>query len=559
MSAIQEALSILLGRIEASWSLLEPILAAPENIRWLLGSLIVVALAILTALRRWRSVPQYTSSRRITARLGPEPSLLRICEYLNDLVQSHSVRLALNPFLLSEATAIAEDIRDQAIRLYVFGLQNAGKSTLVNALLGRTLSPESSGKKTTVLVRLRWGAKPRLVLYWPDGTREESLSPTSLANRMERWSEESNRPREAVIESPFIDLGIPHLEIVDAPGTGSAWTGDPSKSIEDEIVDRATRLAAVAIVVYRHDMAQLEHHERLLQVLGGSKVPLIGICNLKADWAQAYRANPKDVERVILSAEARLRTLAKAACFRVDLKQTPETELLARKGGACSVAQLRDAIVNFISAQRNLVEQQAFRRSAALISELETRAQFWIGRVSPTVDSLERQRLGVVNAAAVVQVLVSNPIGQGYKATAIGAGTGSLFGFAAMASTIAPPAAPVILVAAGATAAVGAVIGWFVDRSGVRDFQKQLELGLKELSNACRSAPSLAPKSFAARFDALAKTCDLGSIKTAVDELDTEVQRKLERVEEYHVFAAAKELYSDLQEIRTILQKRHLG
>lgn len=554
MSAIAEAMSILLNWIRLAWDIFEPILGAPENVRWMIATLIVVALAVLSAIRRWRKFPAPKFAGRVAARLGPAPSLLAICEYLNDLTRDNLTRLALDVSLLPEASAIVEGLKDQSIRLYVFGLQNAGKSTFINALLGKTFAPEFPGKKTTVLVRYRQGATPQLILHWPDGTREENLPPASLSKRMARWSQESQRVREAIVESPLIDLGIPHLELVDSPGTGSAWTSDPAKSIEDEIVDRATRMAAVAVVVYRYDLAEMEDHERLLKELGENKIPTIGICNLKADWAQAYRADPDGVEHVIASAEARLKKLAHASCYRIDLKQDSEMESLVQEAGGSTVPQLRAAVVKFIAEQRNLVARQALRRCNALISELQARAEFWIGRAGPIVDSIENQRLPIVNATATVLALVSNPVGQGRKATAIASGTGGILGLAAAGSAAIPPAAPVIIVATGIAAGVGALIGWLIDSSGIRAFRKELGQHLRELGTACREAHSLVPASFAARFDALAKNPNLEAATNAIQDLDSAVKRKLDKFQEYHVFAAAKDLHSDLQEVRAALQ-----
>jgi hypothetical protein len=551
MSALPEALSILLNWIRIVWDLLEPILGAPYVV-----ALLLVVYGLWWILRRRRRHPLPARPSRVASRLGSDPSLLAVCELLGDLTREYAQPLNLSNDLSPEAAAIVDDLRDESIRLYVFGLQNAGKSTFVNALLGHALAPESPGKKTTVVVRIRRGVNSRLTLLWPDGAREENLSPRSLSKRMEHWSEEPRRPREAIIESPLINLGIPHLEVVDTPGTGSAWTVDPTKSIEDEIVDHATRMAAVAAVIYRHNLAELEDHERILKTLGASHIPTLGICNLEAGWAQAYQKKTNEVERVMALAEARLRTLAKAKCYRVDLQENAAIEPLAKSAGACTVSQMRSAVVKFVGEQRDLGVRQALRRCNALISDLQARADFWIQRAGPVVDSIEKQRAPLANAMTSVLSLLVNPATHGRAATVIGGVGGGATTIAILGTSAAfPPAAPVVLGLAALWAGIGAAVGWFIDGAGVREWRQQLAQALGQLGSACSAATLLVPAAFANRFASLAESIDSIATRKAINELEEEVKRALERNHEYAVFAAAKELSSDLSDTRTALKR----
>src|ERR1044071_1071163 len=60
---------------------------------------------------------------------------------------------------------------DEPLRVAVAGRLKAGKSTLVNALIGRRVAPTGAGECTRVVTQFRYGTADRVDVVRRDGTR----------------------------------------------------------------------------------------------------------------------------------------------------------------------------------------------------------------------------------------------------------------------------------------------------------------------------------------------------------------------------------------------------
>ncbi|MFL9458916.1 dynamin family protein [Tolypothrix bouteillei VB521301_2] len=80
--------------------------------------------------------------------------LHKLCESLLNIVTKNKCcnYSAEGPNSEEDAHNLLQDVRDGVLRIYIFGHQSAGKSTLINALLNSQVSPISSGKMTTCLI-----------------------------------------------------------------------------------------------------------------------------------------------------------------------------------------------------------------------------------------------------------------------------------------------------------------------------------------------------------------------------------------------------------------------
>ena len=103
---------------------------------------------------------------------------------------------------------------------------------------------------TTCLIRIRTGTKFSGIVKWENETKKIKPDIKSLKNRMAEWGQSSfeHQPIEVIIEVPDEILGIPKIELVDTPGTGSTWDIKYGKNILDETVNKKIRTAAVAIL-----------------------------------------------------------------------------------------------------------------------------------------------------------------------------------------------------------------------------------------------------------------------------------------------------------------------
>ena len=87
--------------------------------------------------------------------------------------------LKAEPGLESAATKLSERIvklRDDRFTLLVLGEFKRGKSTVMNAMLGRDLLPRKAAPCTAILTSLRYGPTPAVRVLFTDG-RIEQLTP----------------------------------------------------------------------------------------------------------------------------------------------------------------------------------------------------------------------------------------------------------------------------------------------------------------------------------------------------------------------------------------------
>ncbi|MCL6596563.1 MAG: dynamin family protein [Firmicutes bacterium] len=129
----------------------------------------------------------------------------------------------------ARARAEAADVRDRLARrlvtVAVIGQFKRGKSSLVNAWLGRELTPVGVLPTTGTVVRIRRGERERARVRFADGTEKE-IVPQDVPAYVDEASNPANRlrVRDVIVETPTADLK-PWLEIVDKPGIGSTVEG----------------------------------------------------------------------------------------------------------------------------------------------------------------------------------------------------------------------------------------------------------------------------------------------------------------------------------------------
>ena len=125
-----------------------------------------------------------------------------------------------------DAPAVGQRLRehrerlDQPVRLAVAGRVKAGKSTLLNALVGEVVAPTDAGECTRVVTWYRHGSTPAVALYRTDGTRS-SLPARRSENQL--LLDLAGTPVEEVdrlvVDWPAARLA--GMTLVDTPGIAS--------------------------------------------------------------------------------------------------------------------------------------------------------------------------------------------------------------------------------------------------------------------------------------------------------------------------------------------------
>src|SRR4051794_19374550 len=160
-----------------------------------------------------------------------------------------------------EAGKQLRQIRDrlgEPLRVAIAGRLKAGKSTLVNALIGRRVAPTAVGECTRVVTRFRYGPADRVDVVCRDGERrslpldDDGMIPQRLGVSL---------GRVAYVDVTLTSEKLRELTVVDTPGLASTDTMVSARAQEaagvstapfdaDIDADSASEVAAAEAVVY---------------------------------------------------------------------------------------------------------------------------------------------------------------------------------------------------------------------------------------------------------------------------------------------------------------------
>lgn len=118
------------------------------------------------------------------------------------------------------------------LRVLVTGEAKRGKSTLINALLGRAVLPTGVTPLTAVATTVRYGDDHRVEVRFSDG-HEEKQPVSALPDLVTERGNPGNRRHIAAVtvylDAPLLAGGV---ELVDTPGTGSVFAWDTAAAHE---------------------------------------------------------------------------------------------------------------------------------------------------------------------------------------------------------------------------------------------------------------------------------------------------------------------------------------
>jgi small GTP-binding protein len=180
----------------------------------------------------------------------------------------------------SVLTALRERLRAARLRVLVVGEAKRGKSTLVNALLGREVLPTGVTPLTAVPTTVTYGTREATEVAFADG--RTAHCPLSALGEFgtERGNPGNSRGVAAItvrLDSPILARGV---EIVDTPGTGSVHAHNTAAA------DGVLPTMDAAIFVLTADPPVSAAERDLLERVHGLSVTTFVVLN-KADYADA--------------------------------------------------------------------------------------------------------------------------------------------------------------------------------------------------------------------------------------------------------------------------------
>jgi hypothetical protein len=249
-----------------------------------------------------------------------------------------------------DAGGQAQQVRDrlsEPLRVAIAGRLKAGKSTLVNALIGRRVAPTAAGECTRVVTRFRYGAADRVDVVCRDGTRsslplsDDGMIPQRLG---------VSAARVAYVEVTLTSANLRDLTVVDTPGLASTDTavsaraaaalggpaapGQSTAPFDADIdADSAGEVAAAEAVVYvftqavrADDVRALEEFRRVSARLASSPINALGVFG-KVDTLVGGGEDPWPVAGPLAERQA-------ALLARTVSEVVPVVSLLAETGEA---------------------------------------------------------------------------------------------------------------------------------------------------------------------------------------------------------------------------------
>ncbi|WP_067499848.1 dynamin family protein [Actinoplanes sp. TFC3] len=230
----------------------------------------------------------------------------------------------------------------EPLRVAIAGRLKAGKSTLVNALIGRRVAPTAAGECTRVVTRFRYGSADRVDAVLRDGSRrslplgEDGMIPQRLGVSL---------ARVAYVDVALTSENLRELTVVDTPGLASTDTqlsaraaaqlGEPATAPFDADIDEdsAAEVAAAEAVIYvftqavrADDVHALEAFRAASARLASSPINALGVFG-KIDTLVGGAADPWPVAGPLAEQQG-------ALLSRTVAQVVPVVGLLAETGQA---------------------------------------------------------------------------------------------------------------------------------------------------------------------------------------------------------------------------------
>lgn len=203
---------------------------------------------------------------------------------------------------------------EEPLRVAIAGKVKAGKSTLLNALVGEQLAPTDAGECTKIVTWYQHGPTYRVTLYLADGTsRPARFTRESGAIEVDLGGAAADQVERIVVEWPSKRLA--DVTLIDTPGVASINSSVSERALAFLVPDDDRPVEADAVLyLMRHmhadDLSFLEsfHDDELAHP---SPVNAIGLLS-RADEVAVGRANAMRVAERIASryrSDDRLRRL----------------------------------------------------------------------------------------------------------------------------------------------------------------------------------------------------------------------------------------------------------
>ena len=312
------------------------------------------------------------------------------------------VRAASEAFADTEASARLSEIElviDEPLRVAIAGRVKAGKSTLLNALLGDELAPTDAGECTRIVTWYREGVTYRVMAELTDNTSRQ-LRFTRDDGPIDVELGQLDGEQIAHLEVEWPTKALHHMTVIDTPGIGSL-----SETVSDRTLrfltpddQRATPADAVLYLmrhVHHDDITFLEafHDDDMAQA---TPINAIGVLS-RADEVGVARLDAMDLADRIAGRYRRDR-----AVRRLCQTVVPVAGLLAQAGAGLRESEYR--------AFALIAEMPEHERDDLLMSVDRFRVDDPAAPLTPEERAYLLERYGLFGVRLAVELLAEGEV-----------------------------------------------------------------------------------------------------------------------------------------------------
>ena len=202
-----------------------------------------------------------------------------LAERFRQTLATAVTRLDSAPALAPVRALLAERMvrLDARMRVAVVGRVCQGKSTLVNALIGKALTPTGTLELSYSVNHIRYGSPPSITVHFKDGT-----TLVTSVDKLEHYATRRDDNQDLLASIDYLDVVTdqPYLsgfDLIDTAGLDSAWVEDSAVTLEflrksradleAETVEAATKADALIVVMSKRGMSATD--EEMLQAFLG--------------------------------------------------------------------------------------------------------------------------------------------------------------------------------------------------------------------------------------------------------------------------------------------------
>lgn len=229
------------------------------------------------------------------------------------------------PAVRAELETYAQRLREP-LRVAVAGMVKAGKSTLLNAIIGEEIAPTDTGECTRIITWYRHAATPRITLYPVDG--EPRLLPlTRVQGRLvfDLGGQQAEDVARLVVEWPAENLRS--MTLIDTPGIASLSADVSARSTRFLTPEDAPSEADAVIYLMRHLHAS---DIKFLEAFRDTSAAHAGTVNALAVLSRADEVGAGRIDSLISASRIADRYRADPSLRSLVLDVLPMAGLLAQ-------------------------------------------------------------------------------------------------------------------------------------------------------------------------------------------------------------------------------------